>query len=30
MRDPTGDVPWDEDEMAQDVVHILDGQVRAY
>lgn len=27
MRDPTGDLPWDEDETAQDVVHLPDNPV---
>ena len=27
MKDPTGDLPWDEDPTAQDVVHIADIQV---
>ncbi|ODM91354.1 Protein disulfide-isomerase A5 [Orchesella cincta] len=25
MRDPTGDLPWDEDETAKDVVHLVDN-----
>ena len=28
MKDPTGDLPWEEDPTAQDVVHIADPQVR--
>lgn len=24
MKDPKGDLPWEEDESAQDVIHILD------
>jgi hypothetical protein len=28
LRDPTGDIPWEEDSSAQDVVHIADPQVR--
>lgn len=27
MRDPTGDLPWEEDPSAQKVVHIADAQV---
>lgn len=29
LRDPTGDLPWDEDETAQDVMHIPDNVVSA-
>ena len=28
MRDPTGDIPWDEEPDALDVVHIQNEQVR--
>lgn len=28
MRDPSGDLPWEEDNTAMDVVHIADMQVR--
>jgi hypothetical protein len=27
MRDPSGDIPWEEDSMAVDVVHISDALV---
>lgn len=27
MRDPTGDIPWEEDATATNVVHIPDSQV---
>lgn len=27
MRDPTGDIPWEEDSTAINVVHIPDAQV---
>jgi len=27
MRDPSGDIPWEEDNMAVDVVHISDALV---
>ena len=27
MRDPSGDIPWEEDGMAVDVVHISDALV---
>lgn len=27
LRDPSGDLPWDEDETAADVVHISDSEV---
>lgn len=27
MRDPSGDLPWEEDNAAADVVHIADIQV---
>lgn len=27
MRDPTGDLPWDEDEAAQDITHLPDNVV---
>lgn len=30
MRDPTGDVPWEEDSTAGDVVHIPDTLVSNY
>ena len=28
MRDPTGDIPWEEDPTAGDVVHVENKQVR--
>ena len=28
MRDPTGDIPWEEDPTAGDVVHVDNKQVR--
>lgn len=30
MRDPTGDLPWDEDDTAKDVVHVTDGTVKYF
>lgn len=27
LRDPTGDLPWEEDESGADVVHIRDSEV---
>lgn len=27
MRDPTGDIPWEEDSTAINVVHVSDAQV---
>lgn len=27
MRDPTGDLPWEEDDDSTDVVHIADASV---
>lgn len=27
MRDPTGDIPWEEDSSSSDVVHIADANV---
>lgn len=30
MRDPTGDIPWEEDSSAVDVVHIPDSNVRNF
>jgi len=30
MKDPTGDLPWEEDETAQDVVHLSDLPVRSF
>jgi hypothetical protein len=30
MRDPAGDIPWEEDSTAVDVVHILDALVSLY
>lgn len=30
MRDPTGDLPWEEDPSASDIVHIPDVNVRLY
>lgn len=27
MKDPTGDLPWEEDDTAKDVVHISDPNV---
>lgn len=30
MKDPTGDLPWDEDDSAKDVVHIPDPTVSLY
>ena len=29
LRDPTGDLPWDEDDNGKDVVHVNDVAVRA-
>ena len=28
MRDPAGDLPWEEDAAAEDVVHLSNAQVR--
>lgn len=28
LRDPTGDLPWDEDPTATDIFHLQDGEVR--
>lgn len=28
MRDPSGDLPWDEDSTATDILHIPDNNVR--
>jgi len=28
MRDPTGDIPWEEDSSANDVLHVPDPEVR--
>lgn len=28
MRDPTGDLPWEEDSTASSIVHLLDAAVR--
>lgn len=28
MRDPSGDIPWEEDSSASSVVHLLDANVR--
>jgi hypothetical protein len=30
MRDPAGDIPWEEDSMAVDVVHVSDALVSFY
>jgi len=30
MRDPTGDIPWEEDSTAVDVVHIPDALVSSW
>lgn len=27
MKDPTGDLPWEEDDTAKDVMHISDPNV---
>lgn len=27
LRDPTGDLPWDEDPTATDIFHLQDGEV---
>lgn len=27
LRDPTGDLPWEEDPTAVDIYHLLDGEV---
>jgi hypothetical protein len=27
MRDPTGDLPWEEDATANDVMHVSDAEV---
>lgn len=28
LRDPTGDLPWEEDPEATDIYHLPDGEVR--
>lgn len=28
LRDPSGDLPWDEDPAATDIFHLADGEVR--
>lgn len=28
LRDPSGDLPWEEDPTATDIVHLIDGEVR--
>lgn len=28
LRDPTGDLPWEEDPQAADIVHLADADVR--
>lgn len=30
LRDPTGDLPWDEDPTATDIFHLQDGEVCTY
>lgn len=30
MKDPTGDLPWEEDDTAKDVMHISDPNVSLY
>lgn len=30
MRDPTGDLPWEEDAASANVVHLPDSQVSCY
>lgn len=27
LRDPTGDLPWEEDPQATDIMHLVDGEV---
>lgn len=30
MRDPAGDIPWEEDDLASNVVHVPDANVSTY